>query len=321
MKNDKSVVIVGAGIHGLTTALVLTETGGFGAIKIYSKEPVAATTSCVAGGLIEPAFVAEGDARINAWFAASRARLRDLLADPRWYIRQGPVRTLWRWEKSSPAWAGLVDGFTSRPGPLAPYAREWTYATEIVETPRHIAELVRRLRERGVQIVEREVRSLGELAEEAQVVINCSGVGARQLGDAGVVPARGQVVILERSAKIPDEVVVEDAMLTYVIPRITDVIVGGTYELGDWSREPRPAVADDIMLRALELMPQLQGASVLSHRAGLRPVRDPAPRLDVEISASGTVLAHCYGTAGAGITLSYGMAADLVARLRAALSV
>lgn len=315
MRNDNSVVILGAGIHGLAAALVLTETRGFGAVKIYSREPVGATTSTVAGGLIEPAFITEGDTRINAWFSKSRARFADMLRDPRWYVRRGSVRTFWRSDKNDPAWAPLVDDFASAAIDHPPHVRTWSYTTEIVETPHHLAELARHVQARGVQIVQREVTALAELTSEAAIVINCSGVGARQLGDTSVAPARGQVIVLQRSESIPDEVVVDDGMLTYIIPRLTDVIVGGTYGMDDWSRDPRPEVAADIMERAMRLVPQIKDAVVLGHRAGLRPVRDPVPRLELEPIGSGRIVAHCYGTGGAGITLSYGMAEDLVAQL------
>ena len=319
MQGKNSVVIVGAGIQGLAVALLLSETAQVGAIKIYSMEPVRHTTSAVAGGLIEPGFLPEYDDRIGQWFAASRLRLGAMLADPAWYIRRAPVRVLWRQDKDAPGWAGLVDDFLSGPASRPPYVQAWSYTTEVVETPRHLQELVRRVTARGVQIVDRQVHALGELGAEADIVINCAGVGARHLGDDGVTPARGQVVIVERSAQIPDQVIMDAEQFTYVIPRITDVVVGGTYELDDWGRDLRPAVADQIMQRATVLLPQLAGVRVLDHRVGLRPVRQPAPRLEVELAASGTLLGHCYGAGGAGITLSYGMAAELVTKLQRAL--
>lgn len=315
MQAKKSVVIVGAGIHGLAVALLLSETAQVGSIKLYSNEPIDRTTSAVAGGLIEPGFLPEYDDRIGQWFAESRQRLHAMLADPALYVRRGPVRVLWRQEKDAPAWAGLVDDFALVPASQPPYVQAWSYTTEVVETPRHLQELARRVTERGVKLVERTVHALPELTAEADIVINCAGVGARHLGDDWVTPARGQVVIVERSARIPDQVIVDAEQVSYVIPRITDVVVGGTYELDDWGRDLRPAVADQIMQRAAVLLPQLAGARILDHRVGLRPVRQPAPRLEVEVAASGTLIGHCYGAGGAGITLSYGMAADLVRQL------
>ena len=165
MQAKKSVVIVGAGIQGLAVALLLSETAQVGSIKLYSKEPIDRTTSAVAGGLIEPGFLPEYDDRIGQWFAASRQRLRAMLADPAWYIRRGPVSVLWRQDKGIPAWAGLVDDFTSGPASRPPYLQAWSYTTEVVETPRHLQELARRVTERGVELVERALE-LGQRLRE-----------------------------------------------------------------------------------------------------------------------------------------------------------
>ena len=53
-------------------------------------------------------------------------------------------------------------------------------------------------------------------------------------------------------------------------------------------------------------MPELADASVLAHRVGLRPAR-PSVRLERD----GDVV-HCYGHGGAGVTLSWGCADEVV---------
>ena len=93
---------------------------------------------------------------------------------------------------------------------------------------------------------------------------------------------------------------------TYVVPRSRHVVVGGTEQPGDWSRTPSPETATDILQRATRLVPELAGARVVGHRVGLRPAR-PAVRLEAE---GRTV--HCYGQGGAGVTLSWGCAAEVV---------
>jgi D-amino-acid oxidase len=145
------------------------------------------------------------------------------------------------------------------------------------------------------------------------VVVNCSGLGGRLLGaDPSVTPASGQVVYVEQfgldrwwlNGASPDAP-------TYVIPRSRDVVVGGTDVEGDWSRTPSPEVAGAILERAAQLVPEIATATVIRHKAGLRPVR-PSVRLERD----GRVV-HCYGHGGAGVTLSWGCADD-VAELVAA---
>lgn len=317
MLRDKSVVIVGAGIHGLTTAWALASAGVCKRVRIYTREAPEHTTSSVAGGLIEPAFAVGSDGRCADWFASSRTHLAQLIADARWAVRRTPVRTLWRAPEPPPGWASAVDNFSTSAVAQPPYAHAWRFETYVVEVPRHLAELVRRLRDRGVEIVHRDVTSLDALRDDADLIVNCSGAGASSLGDRSVTPGRGQVVILERDARIPDEAIVDEDPLTYVLPRITDVVVGGTLVPGDLSRVPHLGVAEQLLARAIRLVPQLVHARVLAHRVGLRPLR-PTPRLELEPSSPGSArIAHCYGTGGAGISLAYGMAQDLAAQLHA----
>lgn len=63
------------------------------------------------------------------------------------------------------------------------------------------------------------------------------------------------------------------------------------------------------MKRCAALVPQAAHARVLAHRVGLRPVR-PTVRLELEHRARPVV--HCYGHGGAGVTLSYGCAREVV---------
>ena len=99
---------------------------------------------------------------------------------------------------------------------------------------------------------------------------------------------------------------------TYVVPRRSDVVVGGTEEEGAWDRAPDEAVAKELLNRARELVPELRRARVLRHRVGLRPAR-PSVRLEAVTTASGGRVVHCYGHGGAGVTLSWGCADEVAA--------
>ena len=72
----------------------------------------------------------------------------------------------------------------------------------------------------------------------------------------------------------------------------------------------RPATAEAILARCAALVPQLAGARIIGHRVGLRPGR-PTVRLETELLAGGPVV-HCYGHGGAGVTLAYGCANEVV---------
>src|SRR5688500_939079 len=110
-------------------------------------------------------------------------------------------------------------------------------------------------------------------------------------------PIRGQVVRVSPLASgqfALDGGEPEATALTYVIPRSTDCIVGGTAERGNGSLEVDQRVAERILARAKELVPELNGCSVLEHRVGLRPGR-PEVRLERGRLTDGRTVVHNYG--------------------------
>src|SRR5215510_282350 len=85
------VVVVGAGVSGLTTAICLAE-AGFD-VRVWAADPPRHTTSMVAGALWGPSFQ-EPVAKTLAW---TRRSLRDftvLARDPRSGVRMAPVLTV-----------------------------------------------------------------------------------------------------------------------------------------------------------------------------------------------------------------------------------
>ena len=162
------------------------------------------------------------------------------------------------------------------------------------------------------------VRSLPELAGIAPVLVNCSGAGAHDLvPDPAVVPVRGQVVIaanpgIEEFYINRDD---EPPWITYMFPHGDTVLLGGTNEEGAWDEEPRPYIAERIVAACSAIDPRLRGVEILEHRVGLRPCR-PEVRLESE-PLDGSILWHNYGHGGAGISLSWGCAAEIAAEILA----
>ena len=87
-------------------------------------------------------------------------------------------------------------------------------------------------------------------------------------------------------------------------------MLGGTAYEGATDMAPRPGVADRVMRDCAAVFPALRAARVVAERVGLRPVR-PTVRLEAEALPDGRVLWHNYGHGGAGVTLSWGCAAEL----------
>jgi D-amino-acid oxidase len=267
------VIVVGAGVVGLSCAVRLLERGH--RVDVLARDLPLETTSSVAGGLWYP-YRAYPVARVAGW---SRTGYRELS----------------RLAGVDGAGVTLREGTELHRAPTAdPWWRE------------------------AVPSLTRMV--VGALPEHADVVVNAAGLGARLTAeDSSVHPVRGQVVLvsqvgLERwwLGSAPDGAPV------YVVPRSRDIVVGGTDDEGEWSRTPDPAAAERILARATELVPELAHAAVLRHRVGLRPAR-PEVRLETERRGESTVV-HCYGHGGAGVTLSWGCAAEVADEVDRALS-
>ncbi|TFK28496.1 D-amino-acid oxidase [Coprinopsis marcescibilis] len=113
---------------------------------------------------------------------------------------------------------------------------------------------------------------LGSAADPPDAVINCTGIGARFLGgveDKTVYPVRGQTVLVRAPWVRFGRTIYKDetGALTYIIPRrSSDVIVGGTRVANDWFPKPRPETTEDILKRGLELCPELAPPEVRAER-------------------------------------------------------
>jgi D-amino-acid oxidase len=75
--------------------------------------------------------------------------------------------------------------------------------------------------------------------------------------------------------------------------------------------EINPQTAQEILEKCRLLEPALSQAAILGHAVGLRPGRREV-RLELEWLAGGRAVIHNYGHGGAGFTLSWGCAREVV---------
>jgi D-amino-acid oxidase len=292
-------IVVGAGVVGLTTAVRLREAGI--AADVVTRDEPADTTSAVAAALWYPyrALPAE---RVIAWSAATYTALADLAEVAGSGVRMLAGTELLSPDAPEPWWRDAVPGLQRTSAGLR-------FVAPAVDMSIHLPWLVGRLRALGGAVERREVASLDEL--DAHAVVNCAGLGARELaGDASLTAVRGQVV----RVAAPDvrEWLLDQSdpeRLVYVVPREHDVVLGGTAHEGAEDTEPDAATTQAIRERCAALVPALRDAPVVGVAVGLRPVR-PAVRLETE----GRVV-HCYGHGGAGVTLAWGCAGEVAALL------
>lgn len=302
------VVVVGAGVIGLTSAVRLAEAGH--EVAVLARDLPRETTSAVAAALWYPYLAAPQD-RVTGWAARSYEVFDQLAPDPATGVRMQSGTELFRSTKADPWWRGAVPSLERvlpTDGLPTGYVDGWRFVAPVVEMPVYLDWLVARLAALGGTLTRLSLGGLAPTGDgRADVVVDAAGLGARLFaGDRSVVPVRGQVVVVEQVGLREWWLDTDGPMPTYVVPRSSDIVVGGTEEHDEWSRTPDPETARAILERAAALVPALGGAKVLRHKVGLRPAR-PSVRLE---RVGGVV--HCYGHGGAGVTLSWGCADEVV---------
>ena len=315
------VLVIGAGVCGLSTAITLLDAGL--AVEVYAADPPHRTTSAAAGALWGPHLVG-ADERVEPWAAHTLRRFRELAADKETGIAElaGLVAVPGEAEPESPA-------FTTGAGPAtrcepdeipAGFAAGWRYTAPVVNMTVYLDYLLSSLLAKGGRLeLGQALRDLAEAEDRwtAPVIVNCAGIGARELvPDSGLTAVRGQVVIAANPG-LSEFFVGEredPAEVTYIFPHGPLVVLGGTQQHGASSLRPDPATADRIVRLCEAVEPRLAGAPVLGHRVGLRPLRDGV-RLDVQALRDGRHLIHNYGHGGAGVTLSWGCAESVRAEI------
>jgi D-amino-acid oxidase len=302
--------VVGGGVIGLTCALELARAGH--QVTVLTADPIEATTSAVAAALWFPYRAAPADA-VLSWAAASLQAFTALADDPGTGVALRPGTVVHRTPAPDLWWAPSVTGHRpATPDELPPGVPGGTRCTlPVVDMDRYLAWLGDQAAAAGVEVRLRRVASPAEAPGDL-VVLAAGLASGPLLGDPSGIAVQGQVVRLHAPA-VTDWVLDEEnrAGLTYVVPRGRDVVVGGTAVDGATGTEPDPAVEAAVLDRARALVPALRGAPVLSRAVGLRPGR-PTVRLD-RTTVDGRPVIACYGHGGAGVTLSWGCAADVVA--------
>lgn len=308
-------MVVGAGISGLTCALRLRDAGHD--VDLVAAEPPERTTSAVAAALWYP-YRAFPEAEVVRWGAATYAALSALVHAPAAGVRMRTGRELLPAPAPDPWWRDAVPSLERVPTRELPegFADGFRLRAPVVDTPVHLSWLLQELQTRGVRLRVAALRSLENAAPDADVVVNCAGLGSERLvGDHTLVPVRGQVVVVEQVGVSEWTLLQADGTeLTYVVPRERTVVLGGTAEVGATQEQPDLAEAERIVARCAALVPAVAHARVLAHKVGLRPTR-PAVRLETGRLSTGQPVVHDYGHGGAGVTLSYGCADDVVRRV------
>ena len=247
--------VVGAGVSGLSTAIRLLESGH--EVEIVSDKFSPETVSDVAAAIWYPFLVKPAD-RADKWGIVTYDVLEELsieapeagvtMRDGREYLRE--IVDLPPWNDDIAAFRILDEGEIPEG-----YVFGWEFRAPVIEMPLYMPWLRSEVEEAGGTFRHGFIEDLSDLGGD--VVVNCVGLGARELcDDLEVRPARGQILFIDQDPGVGhfDQ---QPETLTYTIPRSDVTVLGGTAQVDDWSLDIRDEDNDLILSKVEAIWPDL----------------------------------------------------------------
>ena len=264
--------VLGCGVSGLSTARLLQRRfqHGPGTVTIYARELPPDTTSNIAGGFWSPTSVFEPDQVTGKFTDQFRRacqisnRAFQLLVGPEYGVRWIETFELMRnemlLEGELPGGDALYPARQIHRDPERyfgfPFVRQ--YSTMLIEPSIYLSALLRDFYIAGGRVVVKEFRSRREVARLTEpVVFNCTGLGSHALfEDEELTPVRGQLEILLPQPEV-DYCYLSSG---YMFPRRDGIILGGTWDHGDWSLTPNVEQANGILQTHQAIMKSVKSA-------------------------------------------------------------
>jgi D-amino-acid oxidase len=310
MKHD--VAIVGAGVSGLTCGVLLAERGY--RVTIFAKETAQQTTSAVAAAVWYP-YDAEPTENVIAWALDTYKVIVDLSGKPctgvsmmelRQFSRTGDLQ-IPDWAHSLGASVISTEGEKSIIISASQFKSGFALTVPMMDTTIYLDYLASRFLAAGGSIASNVFfEKLEDVDDEFGLVINCAGMGARELvHDVDLEPHRGQVAIVPK-IDLGCAIVCDESPLMYAIPRTNDCVFGGTNEISE-NLDPDPTTTKAIVAECTRVL-KIDKPRVLRERVGLRPFRKSGVCLEKGKLRDGRSVIHNYGHGGSGFTLSWGCA-------------
>lgn len=254
-----NAAVLGAGAMGMTTARLLQDAGWN--VTIYSHAPSRHSTSNVAAGQWGPTSIFdEGVATADfveryKWACRVSHHAFQNLIGPRYgvsflenyYLDENPIPPSY-YERTLPDLFAAVADLQPHEHPF-PTAHVRRIVTMHVEPGVFLRQLRQDFRVQSGTFVVRHFDTEDDvLSLDERVIFNCTGLGSRALfGDESLVPIKGQLVFVLPDAAVDFATIGGGRGLLYQFPRTGELVLGGSYERGNWDRSPDPATTERII--------------------------------------------------------------------------
>lgn len=208
----------------------------------------------------------------------------------------------------------------------------YSHFAPMIDTDAYMRWLLGEVRRAGCRVVARRITGDLRVQEaelrktyRADAVVNCAGLGSRELAVEPMFPLRGALIRVRNDGRSMSRITQAHCVshdesraeqdIIFIVPRGRDMVVlGGLAEPGEWGKDIgfhnyKPIT--DMYERCIKFLPILKSAeidAVESVRVGLRPFRKGNVRLDQEPRSR---IFHNYGHGGAGVTFSWGCASEI----------
>ncbi|KAF9113426.1 hypothetical protein BGX27_001601 [Mortierella sp. AM989] len=318
------VAVIGAGVIGLTTALLL-QCNHYDVTIIASEFPrderANPDYASPKAGAHWRSMCDEDDTRAKGYDTLSYKTLQELAQYPNSGVKILSAIDYFDFnptghENRNPWWSEIVQNFKQIPSTNEDFPIAYSYNTPVITPSIYLNFLLEQFKTAGGRVQQRKLSHIGEASlwvgtkpKPVKIIVNCTGFEARHLGgakDFRCYQTRGQTVVV-RAGWIHETItwISKSGSIMYVIPRANgEVVLGGSHEAFQSNESVSATKTTHILKTIMKRYPRIlsPGASavalsqsngllskfdIVDQKVGFRPSRLGGTRVEVEHGHTG----------------------------------